>query len=49
MTLAQVLREAGQTGEAADAARAALTLYEGKGNESAAESARAFIASLPVG
>jgi tetratricopeptide (TPR) repeat protein len=49
MTVARVLREAGQTGEAADAARAALTLYERKGNGLAAESARAFIASLPVG
>jgi tetratricopeptide (TPR) repeat protein len=49
MTLARVLRAAGQTREAADAARAALTSYEGKGNELAAESARAFIASLPVG
>jgi len=48
MTLARVLREAGQTGEAADAARSALTLYERKGNGLAAESARALIASLPV-
>jgi hypothetical protein len=49
MTLARVLSAADQTAEAADAARAALASYERKGNELAAESARVFIASLPVG
>jgi len=46
MTLARVLREAGQTGDAADAARAALTLYERKGNELAIASSHAFLDAL---
>jgi tetratricopeptide (TPR) repeat protein len=46
MTLARVLRAAGQTGEAADAGRAALTFYERKGNELAIASSQAFLDAL---
>jgi class 3 adenylate cyclase/tetratricopeptide (TPR) repeat protein len=49
MTLARVLSAADQMADAADAARAAVTSYERKGNELALETARAFIASLPLG
>jgi hypothetical protein len=46
MTLAEVLRAAGQQGEAADAARSALALFERKGNKLAVASSQAFLGAL---
>jgi len=43
MTLAEVSRAAGVSDEAAEAARAALALFQRKGNEPGAASARALI------
>jgi tetratricopeptide (TPR) repeat protein len=47
MDLAQVLRMAGKTGEAGEAAGEALAFYERKGNRPASATARAFIDALP--
>jgi hypothetical protein len=41
-----VLRAAGRTGEASDAARTALGFFERKGNELALASTRAFLGTL---
>ena len=46
MTLAEVLRAAGRTDEAPGAARAALGLFERKGNEPAITSTKAFLRTL---
>jgi ATP/maltotriose-dependent transcriptional regulator MalT len=45
-TLARVLREAGRNGDASEAAREALLLYEEKGNLVGAERARALIREI---
>ena len=49
MTLAEVSRAAGSPEEAADAARAALAVYERKGNEPGMASARALIDEVSAG
>ena len=46
MELAEVLRAAGRTGEASDAARTALGFFERKGNELAIASTQAFLGPL---
>jgi tetratricopeptide (TPR) repeat protein len=46
MVLAEVSRAAGRTGEAADAARAALVAYQRKGHQPGAASARTFLDEL---
>ena len=46
MALAEVLQLAGKTGEAADAMREAIALYERKGNVLQAGTARAKLATL---
>ena len=49
MTLAEVSRAAGILEEAAEAARAAMTMYERKGHEPGAAAARALLEEVSAG